>query len=68
MDLAPPPASYHLFNFYLGGTFKGKKNEPQLRLGIENLTNTRYRNYLDRQRYFADAIGRNFILSWVQYF
>lgn len=68
MDLAPPPASYHLFNFYLGGTFKGIKNEPQLRLGIENLTNTRYRNYLDRQRYFADAIGRNFILSWVQYF
>ena len=49
-------------------TFKEIKNEPQLRLGIENLTNTRYRNYLDRQRYFADALGRNFILSWVQNF
>ncbi|MEZ4687104.1 MAG: hypothetical protein R3B47_13865 [Bacteroidia bacterium] len=30
---------------------------------VSNLLNSRYRDYLDRQRYFADALGRNASLS-----
>jgi len=30
--------------------------------------NTSYRDYLNRQRYFADALGRNFTVSWIQHF
>ena len=44
------------------------KNEPQIRIGIENLVNVKYRDYLNRQRYFADATGRNLTLSWLQHF
>ena len=68
LDLAPPPDGYHLWNLSLSGTFKAWKNEPQIRIGIENLMNTTYRDYLNRQRYFADALGRNITLSWLQNF
>ena len=68
LDLAPPPDGYHLWNLSLSGTFKAWKNEPQIRIGIENLMNTTYRDYLNRQRYFADALGRNITFSWLQNF
>ena len=68
LDLAPPPDGYHLCNLSLSGTFKAWKNEPQMRIGIENLMNTTYRDYLNRQRYFADALGRNITFSWLQNF
>ena len=68
LDLAPPPDGYHLWNLSLSGTFKGWKNEPKIRVGIENMMNTTYRDYLNRQRYFADALGRNITLGWLQYF
>jgi hypothetical protein len=55
-------------NLSLSGTFKGWKNEPKIRVGIENMMNTTYRDYLNRQRYFADALGRNITLGWLQYF
>ena len=68
LDLAPPPGGYHLWNLSLSGTFKAWKNEPQIRIGIENLAKVKYRDYLNRQRYFADATGRNLTLSWLQHF
>jgi len=33
-----------------------------LQIGAENLLNTRYRDYLDRMRYFTDAPGRSLML------
>jgi len=68
LDLMPPPESYHLVDLHVGGTLINLKHNPKLRLGIENLFNTSYRDYLNRQRYFADALGRNITLSLVQNF
>ncbi|MGB2413242.1 MAG: TonB-dependent receptor [Schleiferiaceae bacterium] len=68
LDLIAPPNSYHLFDLHLGATLKGVSFKPKFRVGIENIFNTSYRDYLNRQRYFADALGRNFTLSWVQNF
>ena len=68
LDLIAPPDSYHLFDFHLGSTLKGFNFKPKFRVGIENIFNTSYRDYLNRQRYFADALGRNFTFSWVQNF
>ena len=68
LDLIAPPQSYHLFDLHLGATLKGANFKPKFRVGFENIFNTSYRDYLNRQRYFADALGRNFTLSWVQNF
>ena len=68
LDLIEPPESYHLFDLYIGATLKGVNYKPQFRIGAENIFNTSYRDYLNRQRYFADALGRNLTLSWVQNF
>jgi iron complex outermembrane receptor protein len=32
-------------------------------LGINNLFNTRYRDYMNRFRYFTDEVGRNIVLQ-----
>ena len=40
-----------------------KKTILNASLGIENLFNTSYREYLNRLRYFADDIGRNITLQ-----
>ena len=68
LDLIAPPESYHLYDLHLGATLKGVKFNQKFRIAIQNRFNTAYRDYLHRQRYFADALGRNFTLSWVQNF
>ncbi len=57
--LATPPA-YQLLDLSVGRewTLPGKRT-LHLRAAAQNLLNVRYRDYLDRQRYFADAPGRN---------
>ena len=67
LDFIEPPGSYNLFNFHIGGTFDSIKSKPKFRIGVLNILNTSYRDYLNRQRYFADALGRNFTLSWIQH-
>ncbi len=59
-DFAPAPATYHLLGFEIGTTFKIGRQSFEAGLVISNLLNTEYRNYLNRFRYFADEIGRNF--------
>jgi len=34
-------------------------------LNVNNILNTNYRNYLNRQRYYADELGRNFNLQFI---
>ena len=58
----------HVFDLSVGGTLKIWNVEPQLRLSVENIANTSYRDYLNRQRYFADALGRSVNVSWIQNF
>lgn len=60
-DFAPPPAAYNL----LGCKVSVEKQLSKLRLDIflkaENLLNISYRDYLNRQRYFADELGINLV-------
>lgn len=68
LDLIEPPESYHIFDLHISATLKVVNYKPQFRMGVENIFNTSYRDYLNRQRYFANDLGRNFTLSWVQNF
>lgn len=62
-DFLPPPSGYHLLNFGVeGNVFQKEKKGLLYSLEIKNLLNTSYRDYLNRFRYFADEIGRNFQL------
>lgn len=65
-DFLAPPPGYALLEAGLekewelpGKSAAGPGRSLHLRLGAQNLLNTAYRDYLDRQRYFADAPGRN---------
>ncbi|MDF1696115.1 MAG: carboxypeptidase-like regulatory domain-containing protein [Saprospiraceae bacterium] len=59
-DFTDAPNAYFLVGGNLSYTYKS------LRIGLraKNLLNTTYRNYTDRLRYFSDAPGRNFILTF----
>lgn len=56
-DFAPPPVAYYLLEFELGSQLKIKKQIMNISFGATNLLNQKYRDYLDRFRYFADAQG-----------
>ncbi len=57
--LAPPPA-YALFDLSVSWELALPSNRSlHLRAAAQNIFDTRYRDYLDRQRYFTDATGRN---------
>ncbi|WP_173021335.1 TonB-dependent receptor [Lewinella sp. W8] len=68
-DFLPPPPGYALLEAGLEKEWGLPVKNPSapgrtertlhLRLGAQNLLNSTYRDYLDRQRYFADAPGRN---------
>ncbi|MBP2831169.1 TonB-dependent receptor [Aquimarina sp. U1-2] len=63
LEINTPPDAYHLLNFDTSMLFKvNKKNDLNIGLTINNVLNTRYRNYLNRLRYFADELGRNILL------
>ena len=64
IDISTPPPAYHLLHFYSEATFTlNKKTSLNLGLGINNLLDTSYRNYLNRLRFFADDLGRNITLQ-----
>ena len=56
-DFLAPPEGYHLFGAAVEG--EGQLGRWQWRwwCRADNLLNTTYRDYLNRQRYFADALG-----------
>ena len=56
-DFAPPPAAYYLLGFNIGTELNIKKQKLLLNFSATNLLNARYREYLDRFRYYADAAG-----------
>lgn len=61
VDISTPPSSYQLLDFYSEMTFKGVgKGTTTLAFSVQNILNTNYRDYLNRQRLFADEMGRNF--------
>jgi iron complex outermembrane receptor protein len=62
-DFVPPPEAYNL----LGAKISANLSTPKLRVRIfvqvDNLLNTSYRDYLNRQRYFADDLGLSFTIG-----
>jgi iron complex outermembrane receptor protein len=59
-DFLPPPDDFFLLALELKTKLIGKKNDLQISIKGENLLNAAYRDYLDRNRYFADGVGINF--------
>ena len=61
VDISTPPAAYHLLHFYSEMKFNTFKNiNTTLAFSVQNIFNVSYRDYLNRQRFFADEIGRSF--------
>ena len=58
-DFLPPPPGYGLVDLQLSRTIGWGTRSLVIMAEAENVFNTSYRDYLDRQRYFADAPGRS---------
>ena len=56
-DYLPPPNGFLLFGVYAGYPMKLKKQSIIFNLSINNLLNNKYRDYLNRFRYFTDEQG-----------
>jgi iron complex outermembrane recepter protein len=61
VDISTPPAAYELLHLYSEIKFKTfGKGITTLAFSVQNILNTTYRDYLNRQRFFADEMGRNY--------
>ncbi len=61
-DFANPPDAYYTVNLHASCKILLNKQPLELGISVFNLLDESYRDYLDRFRYFADAMGRNFAL------
>ena len=59
-DFKDAPDGYFLLDF----SWRIKLNDFSASINVNNVLNTSYRNYLNSMRYFADEIGRNFIINF----
>lgn len=62
-DFMAAPQGYWLWNLSTGISIYGNKVRYDFRVAAENVLNTSYREYTNRFRYYADDLGRNFIIS-----
>lgn len=62
-DVSTPPPGYHLLHFTSGLQFKIAGVQSALSFSVNNIFNTSYRDYLNRQRLYLDEAGRNFQLQ-----
>lgn len=62
-DFVPPPNGYQLWQLNIGGSIKLRKCYLNVDLGVQNLLNTTYRDYLNQYRYYANDMGTNLILK-----
>jgi iron complex outermembrane receptor protein len=64
VDISSPPPAFHLLHLYSEMKFKTTTNSAiTIALFVQNMLNTNYRDYLNRQRFFADEMGRNIQLQ-----
>lgn len=61
-DYAPTPDAYGLVNIEAGAEFLIGKQKIDVGFSVLNAANVRYRNYLNRLRYYSDEMGRNYVL------
>ncbi|AGA79261.1 TonB-dependent receptor [Echinicola vietnamensis] len=63
VDLAPAPPGYNLWTARISRDLLVKeKSSLKGSLGITNIFNTEYKDYMNRFRYFTHEMGRNFTL------
>lgn len=62
-DFVPPPPAYYLLGVRVSAEQQIKKLRLKTFVRGENLLNQSYRDYLNRQRYFADDLGVNLIVG-----
>lgn len=62
VDFAPPPPAYYTLNIHGACSISMGKQNVEFGVSVFNLLNESYRDYLDRFRYFTDAMGRNISL------
>ncbi len=65
-DFVSPPPSYNLIALKVSADMIFSGNKLRFFCKVDNLLNTEYRDYLNRQRYFADDLGIS-IVSGVNY-
>ncbi|KOY52455.1 TonB-dependent receptor [Polaribacter dokdonensis] len=64
VDISSTPPSYTLYGFNSSAVFYPfKKGSMEVGFNIDNLFNVSYRENLNRLRYFADDLGRNYNLK-----
>lgn len=61
-DFIDPPPAYHLISATAGCELILNKQRIFLSLSVSNAGNVKYRDYLDRFRYYNDAAGSNYTL------
>ena len=62
-DFVAPPPSYDLLGLKLSTNFIFTAYKVRCFVKADNLLDIKYRDYLNRQRYFADDIGRSISLG-----
>ena len=62
-DFLAAPSSYNIIGMMVSTDFKLKNINFTTYLRVENMMNLAYRDYLNRQRYFADDLGRNIVIG-----
>jgi iron complex outermembrane receptor protein len=65
LDWTAPPAAYALFDINAGLQININKQPIKISLGIQNVFDVVYRDYLSRYRYFSLDPGRNLIVRIV---
>ena len=63
VDVSTPPSGYQLLQFTSGMQFTMGKTLASVNISVNNIFNSSYRDYLNRQRLYTDEIGRNFQLQ-----
>jgi iron complex outermembrane receptor protein len=66
VEISEPPEAYSLWN--AGVSYAFAKANTKIKLSSDNLFNTQYRNYLNRQRFYADEVGRDIQLQIIYNF
>ncbi|MEO0787073.1 MAG: TonB-dependent receptor [Bacteroidota bacterium] len=61
LDFQPPPDGFFLVTTSGSTHLNIGRQSLHLSLRLENVFNVRYRDYLNRLRYFADELGRNLV-------
>lgn len=62
-DFVSPPSAYNLVGIKYSTKVDFEKTNLKLYIKVDNLFNVEYRDYLNRQRYFADDLGRNIVIG-----